>query len=329
MDVFPYLATLLYKVADFPVWLLLGLILLTTAGWLYRRRFRAHRFAAAFLAFIALFFVYSSGYLFWYTHRPLPENVTRELFPGVIYSRETRSDPRPLVVHVIRIDLDTPGLHFLLTPPDNNGDLPLNARTTSQFLSEFDATLAINAAFFEPWWSNGIWDYYPAIGEPVAARGLYATAGEIYGKADDAIHFTLYLSEDNQPQFEPPDQVYNALSGNLLFVSQGNPNVIEHRYNREQHPRTAIGFDRDYQTMLLMVVDGRQPNYSEGVDMFEMADIALDYDLYDALNLDGGGSSTLVIRDENGQPVVLNSPINHGLPGHERAVANHLGIYLD
>jgi hypothetical protein len=46
------------------------------------------------------------------------------------------------------------------------------------------------------------------------------------------------------------------------------------------------------------------------------------------MNLDGGGSSTLVIEGEDGQPVILNSPIDHYIPGTERPVANHLGIYI-
>ena len=46
------------------------------------------------------------------------------------------------------------------------------------------------------------------------------------------------------------------------------------------------------------------------------------------LNLDGGGSSTLVAEDEKKNPVLLNSPIHGRLPpGKERPVANHLGIF--
>jgi exopolysaccharide biosynthesis protein len=41
-----------------------------------------------------------------------------------------------------------------------------------------------------------------------------------------------------------------------------------------------------------LIVDGRQPNYSEGVTLPELAQIAIDYGAYTALNLHGGGSST-------------------------------------
>jgi len=47
------------------------------------------------------------------------------------------------------------------------------------------------------------------------------------------------------------------------------------------------------------------------------------------MSLDGGGSSTMVIEDENGQPRVLNSPIDQYVPGRERPVANHIGIFIN
>jgi exopolysaccharide biosynthesis protein len=79
---------------------------------------------------------------------------------------------------------------------------------------------------------------------------------------------------------------------------------------------------------MLFVVDGHQPNYSEGMTLPELAQIVLKHEGYTALNLDGGGSSTLVIEGLDGKPIVLNSPI-HGRvpPGRERPVANHLGIF--
>ena len=76
------------------------------------------------------------------------------------------------------------------------------------------------------------------------------------------------------------------------------------------------------------VADGRQPNYSEGVTLGELADIIRQHGGHTALNLDGGGSSTIVVEGPDGHPRVLNSPI-HGRvpPGVERPVANHLGVF--
>ena len=47
-----------------------------------------------------------------------------------------------------------------------------------------------------------------------------------------------------------------------------------------------------------------------------------------AMSLDGGGSSTMVTQGEDGNPIILNSPIDHYIPGTERPVGTHLGIYV-
>lgn len=56
-----------------------------------------------------------------------------------------------------------------------------------------------------------------------------------------------------------------------------------------------------------------------------MVDIALAFGAYTVLNLDGGGSSALLIDGEDGAPHILNTPIDHLIPGTERSVGNHLG----
>ena len=83
---------------------------------------------------------------------------------------------------------------------------------------------------------------------------------------------------------------------------------------------------RDERTLLIVVVDGRQPNYSDGVTLPELADMIIEYEGYNALNLDGGGSSTLVVEGTDGQPLQLGSAIHTRLPASERPVANHLGV---
>ncbi len=98
-------------------------------------------------------------------------------------------------------------------------------------------------------------------------------------------------------------------------------------YLTGKHPRTAIALDKTSNTLILFIIDGRQPNYSEGVTIPELAAIILDRGGYNALNLDGGGSVTLAVEGSNGLPQVLNSPIHNHIPGRERPVGNHLGIF--
>lgn len=73
-------------------------------------------------------------------------------------------------------------------------------------------------------------------------------------------------------------------------------------FDTERHPRTAVGLRPDGR-WILVVVDGRQPELSIGMDLRELADLLLSLGCVDALNLDGGGSSTLFY-----ERAVVNSP---------------------
>jgi len=78
---------------------------------------------------------------------------------------------------------------------------------------------------------------------------------------------------------------------------------------------------------MIIVIDGKQKNYSEGVTLAELSEIVISYGADSALNMDGGGSSTLVMADSARQPILLNSPIHARIQGYERLIANHLGVY--
>lgn len=280
------------------------------------------------LVVLILALVVGGGW-FWYTHRPLPAAITDQpLFQGVMYTRAVTDEPRPLVVHVIKIDLDAPGISFLVTPRDTDGDLPLIARTVSEFAGEHALQIAINGDFFEPWWSRALWDYYPHRGDPVGVQGMAASAGQRYNEGFDW-RWSLHLSAANRVNFgQSLDEIYNVISGDVMILDAGAIPVetLAHEYHLTPHPRTVVALDRTAETLLLMVVDGRQPNYSEGITLPEAADLILEYGGWWAVNFDGGGSTTLVISDGAGNPQVVNSPIDNRIPGRERPVANHLGV---
>jgi hypothetical protein len=288
------------------------------------------RFASGLLLVISLIATIAAGYYFWYTHRPIPAETQQALFEGITYTRETRSNPHPLVIHVATVDLNAPGIAFLVTPPQPNGGRQLRARTTSTFLTEFGLQLAINGDFFLPWWSYSPFHYTPRPGEPVDVYGFASSKGQVYSKGDATRYPTLYISSDNRAQLGAPiGEVYNAISGNVIFVERGKVTDGAYReaYHIDPHPRTAVGLTKDSRTLVIVVVDGRQPNYSEGISLGELAEIMIKYGAETALNLDGGGSSALIIQGQNGGSSALNSPIDNLIPGRERTVGNHLGIF--
>ncbi|MEG2401922.1 MAG: phosphodiester glycosidase family protein [Muribaculaceae bacterium] len=103
------------------------------------------------------------------------------------------------------------------------------------------------------------------------------------------------------------------LQGGKILNTQGE---LDHLKNRE--PRTAVGYSSDGTQAILLVVDGRQPGISVGVTSKDLAAIMLNLNCYDALNFDGGGSSTLYVKDLG----VRNIPSEGSL----RAVKNGLFV---
>lgn len=285
-------------------------------------------------AVIGLLLLVAAGYGVWYDHRPLPEPVeTQALFDGITYRREIRRQPRPMVVHVVTVDLGAPGIGFLVTPRDDIDGFIYKARTTSQFLTEFGLQLAINGDYFDPWHDYGPWDYYPHVGDGVNIRGFAASQGKVVseGYAPATDYGTLFISADNRITFDDSgNAAYNAISGmRLLRDGQYAAAWGDAVYLEQAHPRTAVALDSTGRQVILVLVDGRQPNYSEGATMQELADLVLENGGYNALNLDGGGSTTLIIAGTDGQPVQLGSAIHARIPARERPVANHLGIFAN
>ena len=108
-----------------------------------------------------------------------------------------------------------------------------------------------------------------------------------------------------------------AITGNRTLIDDGTVTVVD---NREMHPRTAVGIDRDTHQVLLLVVDGRS-KASRGYTMVELATLMADLGADEALNLDGGGSSTMVART-SGANRVVNTPSD----GFLRHVSNALEV---
>lgn len=267
----------------------------------------------------------------WLNIRPQPQATKQKLFQGITYVREVRQSPRPMVIHVVTVDLREPGIAILVTPGDPGTALPVEARTTTQFLNEFGVQIAVNGDGFTPWYTNNILNYYPHPGDPVDPIGLAASRGTIYSTetSDEPV---LHFARTNRARFNSQfSKMYNAISGNLMLVKQGKSLLGQAVELPDQHnipqPRTALALDKAGRRLIIVVVDGRQPNYSEGATLAELAEIIIAYNGHDGMNLDGGGSTTLAMEGKNGRAALLNSPIHQRIPGRQRPVANHLGIF--
>lgn len=247
--------------------------------------------------------------------------VTQQLYPGVTYQRLIQPDA---VIHVVAIDRTVADVDFLVTPPAADGRYA--PRTTPAFLRQYDLQLAINGSFYQ----NNLATEAP---EPL---GLTISDGTTAVASRDR-YPALCVSQTAVLHIDPSghcfDDTQQAIAGNVLLVDSGVP--LDPRQDRfpgranafRPQPRTAVGFTNDQSKVWLVVVDGRQPGYSQGLTLAETAQLLADLGAHMALNLDGGGSSTLAAASWYGAKT-LNSPVHNGVPTLARPVPTHLGIYV-
>lgn len=110
-----------------------------------------------------------------------------------------------------------------------------------------------------------------------------------------------------------------------LLIAGGQSTASQARVDPQvRHPRTAAGVSSDGRTLYLLVLDGRQPSWSVGATLQETAAILLEFGAFDAVNLDGGGSSVMLWRDPGTGALRTNRPSG----GAFRPVAAGLGIRI-
>ncbi|HUW61449.1 MAG TPA: phosphodiester glycosidase family protein [Candidatus Bathyarchaeia archaeon] len=242
----------------------------------------------------------------------------RPLFRGVDLAAGRLLGEAPQAAYALRVDLHEPGVGFLTTPSNADKPLDTDGRTTSRFLEEFKCQAAVNASPFSP--------VQEGDGAPKDVLGLSVSRGDAYS-APNNVYGALIITKDNRARIAKPPAdtagAYNAAGGFGLLLEEGTDTGS----SGERHPRTAAGVSKDGRYLYLLVVDGRQGNYSAGATTSETAQWLLRLGAWSGLNLDGGGSTSMVVADEGGKAQLVNRPIHNNIPGLERVNANHLGIY--
>ena len=268
----------------------------------------------------------SRDYLVQVSTASRPSSISQKLFAGVTYLRKDLTSPRQIVVHVFAVDLKELKLEFLVTPSTDNTDV-LCTRVTSKFLEEFKLHAAINGGYFSYIeTSSSSTSLCPNGGDPVRISDYAASRGKIYSPKKTA-QPVVHISRKNVVSFnKAPGAVFNAVAGDRMVVVDGK--VVKNLAAQVPNPRTAVGLNKNGRWLTMMVVDGRQPGFSEGVTFPELAELLISYGVHIGANMDGGGSSTMVIRGADGKARVLNSPIEMNQPGKERPVGNHLGLFI-
>lgn len=214
--------------------------------------------------------------------------------PGVRYLQRTTTTPAS--IHALVIDLTVPGVRVQTTRYSERW------QTVSEYAEHSQVVAATN---------GGFWNFMQK------AAGVTAGGGERWPDGEDSDEFGFFaVGRDNRAWISPPETVVHSLpatklaeavSGKPMLVRNGQLDTaaLEAFPNSNlRHPRTAVGVSRDGRTVILIVVDGRQ-GFSRGMTLYELARTFVELGGYQAINLDGGGSSAMFVRGVGG---MVNSP---------------------
>lgn len=196
--------------------------------------------------------------------------------------------------------------------------------TTSNFGKSTNSLAALNGTFFDIA-NGGSVDFIKSDGKVINENRL-GKNGQRSGHQRSALVFNqgkLSIAKfNNDASWEK--SLYGEdimVTGPLLIMDQVDEKLDTNAFNKTRHPRTAVAITKNNR-VLLITVDGRNAN-SAGMNLFELTKLLRWLKSDDAVNLDGGGSTTLWVQDydENG---VVNYPSDNKKWDHEgeRKVAN-------
>ena len=254
----------------------------------------------------------------------LKESTTETLAEGVYYTEQVFYDPNGKPVRTYAITVKKGAASIITSLPAGGVGSITNVK--NMLLAEREAgknaIAAVNADFYDLGGTNIMKGLCIVDGEELHPTGV----DEWFGKS------WFGITKDGEAVIGTTAD-YKKYEGNLQHAVGGSNIVLRKDFANDlrmgeefsyiRHPRTAVGI-KPNGDVVLIVIDGRQPSISNGAAMSDLAFILSTFGCCDAVNLDGGGSSGLVISDSEGNVTTMNSPSDGGL----RSVANGLTVVL-
>ncbi|MCQ2351872.1 MAG: phosphodiester glycosidase family protein [Victivallaceae bacterium] len=270
--------------------------------------------------------------------KPLDWLRAKEVQSGVKLITIDREKPRLQKINVMRIDLGNRKLRFAATgrnvdygkPMPDYPQVTIQTKriTTAEFVDslqqkKLNVIVAANAAPWKPWTK-------PYTHKYGFLSGLNIGHGQVV--SDDHRHGAVFLVHNNgkaEIWTKPvPEKLYPKLQ---IAVSGFSPILLDGKIATDDKthcdPRMAYGLSKNRRNLFLITVDGRQPGWSEGATLTELAQLMIDAGASDALNMDGGGSTTLLYVDRGRKNCVMVN--RHTTGGYARPVASNIAIYLE
>ncbi len=228
----------------------------------------------------------------------LSEENRRHFAPGVEYAESLYLDRFGLPVRTFALLVDTKQASFIAGTPDDGYEAINRKQSVVGQMQAAHAhgrpvIAAVNGDFFDMFG-----DFSPS--GPCVKDGRIVWAG-------DAKRPVLGLTREARPFIgemtqQDPDQsdVAQAIGGMPQILKDGvfHELLLGESFGDLRHPRTAAGLGGDG-LLILLVVDGRIPEHSNGASLGDLALLMREMGALDAINLDGGGSAIMILNEES------------------------------
>ena len=188
-----------------------------------------------------------------------------------------------------------------------------NPSDTANYVEHYNAVVGVNADFYDM--TNGV----PNGALVMEGKEYHGGGSNFFAIMKNGTAMIGSASEYGIYK----DQIQEAVGGGIYLVKDGKSVVSSTSdYYNNRHSRTCVGITASGK-VVLMVLDGRQQPFSAGGSAEELAQIMLDAGCVTAINLDGGGSTTFVAKQEGSNELTI---VNRPSDGYERSVSSSLMI---
>lgn len=224
---------------------------------------------------------------------------TETVYDGVSYNEYDCTDKSGAPVKLFTLDVDMKSVSLYIgTPEDGYKSTEVKAKIPemidSAIANGVDVVAAVNADFFDMFG-----DCHPS--------GLCVKNGRVVANAESKRPF-IGVKKDGTAVItdltecpEMINELEQAAAGLQMIVKDGRVYQWDEleTFSFTRHPRTAAGIRKDG-SVILLVADGRIPEYSNGASLVDLAEILISMGADRAINMDGGGSSIVLTKDDSG-----------------------------
>ena len=269
-----------------------------------------------------------------------------EQYKGIRHMSFSSKVPRANNINIARIDLNTENLDFAVTPRGDNYGKPMpdapkfNIATRRERTRDFllnhrkagrNMVFAVNTAPWAPWCPPWTHTY-------AAKMGLLISDGVqvdcINAKNYRPVFYQTKDGKFGMKIFTPGEDfshLRNAVSG--FYFNLENGKVVEGKHQRLM-PCCGFGLDKSCRYLYIVIIDGRQKDFSEGARISEVGQLLKKLGAYNGIQMDGGGSATMTVWDPDGKFTGFKKThedgthtLNHQPKAYERFVGCNVGFF--